>query len=257
MAHRKPVVAGNWKMHKTSAEAVAFAQALPGDIRSEDSVEMILCAPFTALTSLQQALQGTQIKLGAQNFYHEPQGAFTGEISADMLLACGCSHVVIGHSERREYFAENDVLINLKVKAALDKGLNPILCIGETLAERESGSFEAKLLRQVEQGLSGIQLIPSYTERILIAYEPIWAIGTGKTCDETEANRILGLIRGHLAKLYGSERAEQLRLLYGGSVKPNTMASQIAQPELDGALVGGASLEAASFAELVRHCRGH
>ena len=254
MSTRKPVVAGNWKMHKTHAEALAFVEALPKAALREESVEAIICAPFTALTSLQQALQGSRIKLGAQNLYHEPKGAFTGEISASMLTACGVSHVIIGHSERREYFVENDVLVNLKVKAALENGLNPILCCGESLSEREAGGFEAKILRQVELGLSGIQLSPSYHERILIAYEPIWAIGTGKTCDDAEANRILGLIRAQLARLYGEDAAKTLRLLYGGSVKPSTMAGQIAQRDIDGGLVGGASLEPESFAELIRHC---
>lgn len=254
MSQRKPVVAGNWKMHKTHAEALAFVEALPQATRQEASVDMILCAPFTALSTLQQALLNSQIQLGSQNMYHEPKGAFTGEISATMLKACGVSHVIIGHSERREYFHENDVLVNLKVKAALENGLNPILCCGESLAEREAGGFEAKILRQIELGLSGIQMIPSYHERILIAYEPIWAIGTGKTCDDNEANRILGLIRNQLARLYGEDAAKALRLLYGGSVKPSTMAAQISQPHIDGGLVGGASLEADSFAELVQHC---
>ena len=254
MSKRKPVVAGNWKMHKTPSEAKAFADALPQACKSESSVDAIICAPFVTLTTLQQALQGSQVKLGAQNMYHEPKGAFTGEISASMLTACGVSHVIIGHSERREYFGENDVLLNLKVKAALEHGLNPILCCGESLSEREAGGFEAKILRQVELGLSGIQLSPSYHERILIAYEPIWAIGTGKTCDDGEANRILGLIRAQLARQYGEDASQALRLLYGGSVKPATMAAQIAQPHIDGGLVGGASLEPDSFAELVKHC---
>lgn len=257
MSQRKPVVAGNWKMHKTQAEAQAFVAALPAQTKAEERVEMILCAPFTALSSLQQSLQGAAVKLGAQNLYHEPKGAYTGEISAGMLLACGVSHVIIGHSERREYFNENDVLVNLKLKAALESGLNPILCVGESLSEREAGGFEQKILKQVELGLSGIQLSPSYHERILIAYEPIWAIGTGKTCDDAEANRILGLIRQQVARQFGEGCAAAVRLLYGGSVKPSTMAAQISQPHIDGGLVGGASLEPDSFAELVKHCATH
>lgn len=252
MSQRQPVIAGNWKMHKTPAESRDFVAALPDSCRRQEAVQAILCAPFTSLGVLQEALSGSQIQLGAQNIYHAPQGAFTGEVSAGMLLASGCSHVIIGHSERREYFHENDVLINLKVKAALEAGLNPILCVGESLSEREQGGFEAKILNQVELGLSGVNLLPTHAERLLIAYEPIWAIGTGKTCDDSEANRMLGLIRQHLARLYGQDRASALRLLYGGSVKPGTIAAQIQQPDIDGALVGGASLEPASFAELVQ-----
>lgn len=252
---RKPMMAGNWKMHKTHTEAVAFVEALPADVRGEDAVDMVICAPFTALTALKQALQGTRLQLGAQNMYFEESGAYTGEVAPGMLLAAGCSHVIIGHSERREYFQENDVIVNRKVQLALKSGLNPILCCGESLSEREAGGFENKILTQVELGLQGIQMIPSYTERVVIAYEPIWAIGTGKTCDEIEANRILGLIREHLARLYSQDTAARIRLLYGGSVKPSTLEAQIRQPHIDGALVGGASLEAASYSELVRLTR--
>lgn len=257
MSQRKPVIAGNWKMHKTPQESRDFVAGLNPEIHTEEQVEMIVCAPFTSLPTLQEGFKNSRIQLGAQNLYHEPKGAFTGEISASMLLACGCSHVIIGHSERREYFHESDALVNLKVKAALAAGLNPILCIGESLSEREQGGFEAKLLSQVELGLAGVVLNASNLERILIAYEPIWAIGTGKTCDEIEANRILGLIRQKLKELHGSEKAEQIRLLYGGSVKPSTIAAQIQQPELDGALVGGASLDPTSFSELVKLTRQH
>ncbi|PIQ25284.1 triose-phosphate isomerase [bacterium (Candidatus Blackallbacteria) CG17_big_fil_post_rev_8_21_14_2_50_48_46] len=252
---RKPMMAGNWKMNKTSSEALAFAEALSSETRQEDAVEMVICAPFTALTSLHQALKGTRVQLGAQNMYFEESGAYTGEISPQMILAEGCSHVVIGHSERREYFQENDVIVNRKVALALKSGLNPILCCGESLTEREAGGFEDKILSQVELGLQGVQMIPSYTDRVVIAYEPIWAIGTGKTCDDAEANRILGLIRAHLARLYNQDTAAKIRLLYGGSVKPSTIEAQIQQPHIDGALVGGASLDPASFAELVRLTR--
>lgn len=255
MARRKPVIAGNWKMNKTQREAADFVAALPAGLLSEDAVEMILCAPFTALSTLQESLKGTQLSWGAQNMYHEPNGAYTGEISADMLRAVGCRYVVLGHSERREIFQENDVLVNLKLKATLSSGMNPILCIGESLQEREAGNFEDKLLNQVELGLAGVTITPSVAERILIAYEPIWAIGTGKTCDEAEANRILGVIRHKLTQLYGVDRAQQMRLLYGGSVKPSTIAAQIQCAEIDGALVGGASLEAESFADLVKGCK--
>jgi triosephosphate isomerase len=249
---RKPMMAGNWKMQKTHHEALAFVEALPAHTRQEDSVDMVICAPFTALTSLQVALKGSRLQLGAQNMYFEEAGAYTGEIAPSMLLAAGCSHVIIGHSERREYFQENDVIVNRKVALALKSGLNPILCCGESLSEREAGGFEAKILSQVELGLQGVQMIPSYTDRVVIAYEPIWAIGTGKTCDEIEANRILGLIRDHLARLYSQDVANKVRLLYGGSVKPSTIEAQIQMPHIDGALVGGASLEPGSYADLVR-----
>jgi len=249
---RKPMMAGNWKMQKTHHEALAFVEALPTQTRQEDGVEMVICAPFTALTSLQSAFKGSRLQLGAQNMYFEESGAYTGEIAPGMLLAAGCSHVIIGHSERREYFQENDVIVNRKVAMALKSGLNPILCCGESLSEREAGGFEAKILSQVELGLQGVQMIPSYTDRVVIAYEPIWAIGTGKTCDEIEANRILGLIRDHLARIYSQDVASKIRLLYGGSVKPATIEAQIKMPHIDGALVGGASLEPGSYADLVR-----
>lgn len=257
MPKRKPVIAGNWKMNKTIQETQDFIAALSPDVRQEDMVEMIICSPFISLPALQAGLKNSQIQWGGQNLYHEPSGAFTGEISAEMLKSCGCTHVIIGHSERREYFQESDVLVNLKVKAALEAGLNPILCVGESLSEREAGGFEHKILTQVELGLAGIQLNAGNLDRILIAYEPIWAIGTGKTCDEIEANRILGLIRKKLAQIHGSEKAEQVRLLYGGSVKPSTIAGQIQQKELDGALVGGASLQPDDFAALVQLTREH
>ncbi len=257
MTHsRKPVIAGNWKMNKTHLEAEQFVAALPEHLHTESAVEMILCAPATALTHLSAALEQSSIYVGAQNVYHEPSGAYTGEVSTEMLRAAGCHYVVLGHSERREYFQENDVLINLKLKAVLEAGLNPILCIGESLAERESGTFESKLLQQLELGLAGVNMASgTYSDRVLVAYEPIWAIGTGKTCDEQEANRILKLLRHKLSTLYGEVQAQKIRLLYGGSVKPSTIRTQIQQSDLDGALVGGASLDAESFAQLVDLCK--
>lgn len=257
MTHsRKPVIAGNWKMHKTHLEAVQFANDLPASLKQEQGVEMVLCAPASALVSLAEALSGSAVQVGAQNVHPEASGAYTGELSTEMLRAAGCQYVVLGHSERREYFQENDVFINAKLKAVLAAGLNPILCIGETLQEREAGTFEAKLLNQLELGLAGVNLSTgTYSERILVAYEPIWAIGTGKTCDEQEANRILKLLRRKLAALAGEDQAQKIRLLYGGSVKPSTLQAQIQQSDLDGALVGGASLEAESFAQLVHLCK--
>lgn len=257
MSQRKPVIAGNWKMNKTIQESQEFVAALSPEILHEERVEMIVCAPFIDLPNLQAGLNKSRVHWGGQNLYHEPSGAYTGEISASMLLSCGCSHVIIGHSERREYFQESDALVNLKVKAAMDAGLNPILCVGESLSEREAGGFEEKILSQVELGLAGVSLTAGNLERVLIAYEPIWAIGTGKTCDEVEANRILSLIRNKLAQLYGEDKAQGIRLLYGGSVKPETIAAQIQQKDLDGALVGGASLKPESFSQLVQITAQH
>lgn len=246
------MIAGNWKMNKTHLEAQDFVSALNSQTQNTTEVDMVICAPFTHLPILQEALKGTRVKLGAQNMYHEPSGAYTGEISGEMLRACGCQYVILGHSERREYFQENDTLINQKVKAVLKEGLNPIICCGESLAERESGQFENKLMMQIELALNGVSMSPSYHDRIVIAYEPIWAIGTGKTCDEDEANRVLGVLRNKLAQLYGNDTAAKIRLLYGGSVKPSTIENQIKQPHIDGALVGGASLQPDSFGELVQ-----
>lgn len=252
---RRPIIAGNWKMNKNHFDAIEFAKSLSPEVKNEPMVEMVVCAPFTSLTSLQSELKDTNIGLGAQNVYYEASGAYTGEISASMLTSCGCEYVIIGHSERRQYFGENDVTVNQKTKFALDSGLNPIICCGETLNEREAGNFEQKLLNQIELALSGVQLISSTIKRVIIAYEPIWAIGTGKTCDEKEANRILGLIRNKIAELYNGDVASQIRLLYGGSVKPTTIEAQIAQEHIDGALVGGASLKPDDFSALVRGCK--
>ena len=254
---RTPFVAGNWKMNKTHPEALDFVTALAADVKAETAIDVVVCAPFTALPVLQSTLKETQIQLGAQNVYYEASGAYTGEISPPMLSACGCRWVIVGHSERREYFQENDVIVNLKTKAVLHHGLNPIICVGENLQERQTGNFEQKILTQVELALTGITMIPSYHERIVLAYEPIWAIGTGETCDDKEANRILGLIRKKLTQLYHEETAQRIRLLYGGSVKPQTMPSQIQQPEIDGGLVGGASLTPDSFNQLVQLCHSH
>lgn len=255
MAHsRKPVIAGNWKMNKTHLEADQFVAALPESLHTEHDVEMILCAPATALTTLAAALKDSTVTVGAQNVHPEPSGAYTGELSTDMLKAAGCDYVVLGHSERREYFHEDNALINAKVKAVIAAGLRPILCIGESLEEREAGTFEEKLLRQLEEGLADVD-VAAQREKILVAYEPIWAIGTGKTCDEQEANRILKLLRDKLSARYGDAAAQSIRLLYGGSVKPATIQAQIQQSDLDGALVGGASLQPESFAQLVQLCK--
>jgi len=251
---RKPVIAGNWKMYKTSEQAVAFVEALPTNLLHERQVDVVLCVPFTALDRLCQSLSATSIGLGAQNLHEEKEGAFTGEISADMLRAIGCQYVIIGHSERRQYFMENDIRVNLKLKAALDAGLKPIVCVGETLAEREAGQTDEVVRTQTERAFAGVSI--SRPEAILIAYEPVWAIGTGKTCASEEANRVIGLIRRAIASRYGEDTASQIRILYGGSVKPETISEQMRQPEIDGALVGGASLKPDSFTALVTGARG-
>lgn len=250
---RRPMLAGNWKMHKTAAEAAAFAASLPEDVRSERAVDVVVCPPFTALDHLSRSLEGSRVALGGQNMHWETHGAFTGEIAAGMLLELGARFVILGHSERRELFGETDAAVNLKVKAALGATLVPIVCVGETLAQREAGQADAVVEAQTRLALQGIKLPDA--SKLIIAYEPVWAIGTGKVCAADEANRVMGVIRSTVADALGAHVADGLRILYGGSVKPDNMADLMRQPEIDGGLVGGASLEAASFAALVRQAR--
>jgi triosephosphate isomerase len=250
---RRPVLAGNWKMHKTAADAAAFAAALPEDVRSEKRVEAIIAPPYTSLDHLSRAFEGNAVQLAAQNMHWEAKGAFTGEISAEMLQDLGVTHVILGHSERREMFGETDAGVNLKAKAALAAGLTPIVCVGETLAQREAGAADDVVTRQTSLGLQGLK--PKDATRLIVAYEPVWAIGTGKVCAADEANRIMGVIRSAVAETLGKDMADGMRLLYGGSVKPDNMGELMRQPHIDGGLVGGASLEPESFAALVRLCR--
>ncbi len=250
---RKPVIAGNWKMNKTPDEAVDFVEKLSFSIRNEKKVEMVICAPFLCLERLSNILSGTNIATGAQNMYWENSGAFTGEISGTMLKAIGCSHVIIGHSERRQFFGDNDISVNMKVKKALEIGLVPIMCVGETLAEREAGSTDQIVVSQIETGLSGIKVNQGSAEKFIIAYEPVWAIGTGKTCDTSEANRVISLIRNTLARQYQNEVAGNIRILYGGSAKPENIRELLATSDIDGGLIGGASLEPSSFSKLVEN----
>jgi len=217
---RKPIMAGNWKMYKTPDEAVQFVENLPSWLLKETKVEMVVCAPFICLDRLSNVLKETTVKLGAQNMYWENEGAFTGEISAKMLKSVGCEYVVIGHSERRQFFGDNDVSVNIKVKKALEVNLKPIMCVGETLAEREQGKTDEIVLGQVTNGLKGISINSGSVENFIIAYEPVWAIGTGKICETPEANRVIGLIRKTVEKLYDANIANSMRILYGGSVKP-------------------------------------
>jgi triosephosphate isomerase len=246
---RKPILAGNWKMNKTSCEAVAMVKELAGLVANVKDREVVICAPFTALAALKEAVKGTNIEIGAQNMHWEVNGAFTGEISADMLKDAGCKYVIIGHSERRQYFAETDETVNKKVKAALANGFVPIMCVGETLEERESGVMEKVVGTQVKAGLQGLSA--AEVAGLVIAYEPIWAIGTGKTASSDDANAVCAFIRKTVTEVFGSEAAEKVRIQYGGSVKANNAAELMGKSDIDGALVGGASLKAADFSGIV------
>jgi len=246
---RKPVIAGNWKLFKTSAEAVELVTALKPLVSGAANVEIVVAPVFTVLDRVSKVIAGSNIKLSAQDCYWEAEGAFTGEISAKMLLDVGCSHVIIGHSERRQYFGETDVTVNKKIKAALAAGLSVLFCIGETLAERENDETFTVLGRQIAGGLAAIP--ESDLAKVIVAYEPVWAIGTGKTASDDQAQEAHAFIRGEIKGLYTSAAAEAMRILYGGSVKPENIVGLIARPDIDGALVGGASLKADSFAALV------
>ncbi len=250
MTSRKKLIAGNWKMNKTSADAVTLVKDLLLEVGKTTDVDIVVCPPFTALESVGKLLNGTLVKLGAQNMHPEKNGAFTGEISAEMLRALYAGYVILGHSERRSYFAESDAFINQKVIAALKNQLRPILCVGETLAERESGATLKVVQTQLEAGLEGVgkDLAPS----LVIAYEPVWAIGTGKVATTAQAQEVHAFIRSLLVKLFGEPVAQKLRILYGGSMKPANAPELLAQADIDGGLIGGASLESRSFVELIR-----
>jgi triosephosphate isomerase (TIM) len=239
---RKSVIAGNWKMYKTQAEASEFLQGfIPHLEQTSDDREVVLCVPFTDLTMLSQALHGSNIRLGAQNVHWETAGAYTGEISAPMLNELGVRYVIVGHSERRQFFGETDQTVNMRLKAAQAAGLTPILCVGETKQQRDMNETEGVIYEQLDDGLVGID-----QANLVIAYEPIWAIGTGDTCEAKEANRVIGLIRKRLNNA-------DVPIQYGGSVKPDNVDEIMAQPEIDGALVGGASLQPQSFARIVNY----
>ncbi len=246
---RKPIIAGNWKMNKTTAEARDLASKLAPLVAAVKDREIVLAPTFTALQTVGEAIRGTNMTLAAQNLHWEDKGAFTGEISAEMLLDLGCRYVIIGHSERRQYFGETDETVNRKVKQALKKGLFPIMCVGETLAEREAGKLNEIISRQVTGGLK--DLTAEDMKKVVIAYEPVWAIGTGKTATPDQANEVHALIRQKVKSLYNAEIAEGLRIQYGGSVTPDNVSTLMAMPDIDGALVGGASLKPESFAALV------
>jgi len=245
---RRPIIVGNWKMHKTTAEAVALVEALKTSMASSPDVDIGVAPPFTALMAVAEALRGSTIFVAAQNMHWEPQGAFTGEISTAMLTDVGCTRVIIGHSERRQYFAETDATVNRKLKAALSAQLDPILCIGETLDQREGNATFGVLEQQLRHGLSDIAA--DEMQRLVLAYEPIWAIGTGKTATPAQAQEVHAFIRSLLGDLYGKTLADEVRIQYGGSVNAGNIQLLMTQTDVDGALVGGASLEASTFAQI-------
>lgn len=247
---RTPVIAGNWKLFKTQDETRDFIQSLKPLIADVTGVEIIVAPVFTALASAAQAAAGSAVRIAAQDCFWEKEGAYTGEVSPELLLDAGCSHVIIGHSERRQYFGETDATVNRKSKSACAAGLTVLLCVGETLAERESGSTFTVIESQIKGGLDGIA--PETLAQIIIAYEPVWAIGTGKTASNEQAQEVHAHIRSLVAAAYGQPAADAMRILYGGSVKPDNVKGLMAQPDIDGALVGGASLKADSFAQIVR-----
>ena len=246
---RRPVIAGNWKMFKTVAETRAFFSAFKPLVASTTHCDIVVAPTFTSLAAATEAASGSNIAISAQNMHWEKQGAFTGEIAASMLVEAGCRYVILGHSERRHIFGETNEMIAKKTVAALDAGLTPIVCVGETLEERNANHTETALARQCTGGIGS--LTDEQFSRILLAYEPVWAIGTGRTATPEMAGDAHLFLRNHVASRFTSDLAENLRILYGGSVKPDNIRGLMAQLEIDGALVGGASLEAASFASIV------
>jgi triosephosphate isomerase len=243
---RMPLIAGNWKMNTTVGEAVLLVKEMRERLNDIEGVEKVLCPPFISLTTVGELLRGLSIKLGAQNMHFEEKGAYTGEVSPRMLLDM-CQFVILGHSERRQYFAETDGVVNKKVQAALKVGLKPILCVGERLEENEAGRTREVVTGQIRSALAGVD----YPSGLVIAYEPVWAIGTGRAASAEEANATIGLIRHTIAELYGEETAQLVPILYGGSVTSANIAEFVAKPEIDGALVGGASLKAEEFVSIV------
>lgn len=249
MSTRKPLIAANWKMYKTPSQASEFVSAFLPLVHGHTRDEIVVCPPFVDIAAVVAAAHGSKIHVGGQNMHWQEEGAFTGEISAGMLAASGCTYVILGHSERRQFFGETDETVNQKLHTALKHKLLPIVCVGELLAEREAGKTEEVLLRQTARGLASVA--PDLARHIVIAYEPIWAIGTGKTATPEMAAEAHLIIRSQVARSLGREIADAMRILYGGSVKPENAASLLGQPEIDGALVGGASLDPHSFAKIV------
>lgn len=247
---RKKIIAGNWKMNKTVAEADALASAVKRELDAEAKVDVVLCPPFTAISKVSEIVSGTQLAVGAQNMHFEASGAYTGEISAAMLREQYCRYVILGHSERRQYFGETDTSVNQKTKAALAAGLIPIVCVGETLEEREADQIESVITTQINDGLAGID--SADLKKVVIAYEPVWAIGTGKTATPEQAQEVHKLIRDLLATLSDQSTADAVRIQYGGSMKPANALELLSKPDIDGGLIGGAALDANSFVEIVK-----
>ena len=247
---RKPIIAGNWKMNKTPSEAVELITQLKPLVKDAEA-EVVVCPPFVGLAAAAQALEGSNIALGAQNMHFEEKGAFTGEIAPNMLKELGVEYVIIGHSERRQYFAETDETINKKVITAFAHGLIPIVCVGETLEQREQGVTEKVVEKQIREGLAGLN--EEDAQKVVIAYEPVWAIGTGKTATNEQANEVISFIRGIIADLFGKDVAENTRIQYGGSMNAGNASELMAMSDIDGGLIGGASLKAEDFAKVVNY----
>ena len=247
---RKPIIAGNWKMNMTPSEAKTLIEELKPLVR-DAKCEVVVCPPYVDLAVVSELIKGSNIRLGAQNIHWAEKGAFTGEVSANMLKELGVEYAIIGHSERRQYFGETDETVNARAKAAIAAGITPIICVGESLEEREKGNTEAKVSGQVRKDLEGIAA--EDVAKLVIAYEPIWAIGTGKTATDEQANETIGVIRATVAGMFGRETAEALRIQYGGSMKPSNARSLMAMPEIDGGLIGGASLKAVDFSQVVNY----
>ena len=245
---RKPIIAGNWKMNKTPCEGAELVEALKAKV-ADAKCDVVVCVPFVDLMAVAAAAKGSNIKVGAQNMHWEKSGAYTGEISADMLKAVGAEYVIVGHSERRQYFAETDETVNKKVLCAVANGLTPIICVGESLQQRENGETDALVSSQTVKALAG--LTGEQVKEIVIAYEPIWAIGTGKTATDEQANETIGVIRKAIEGAYGKEVADATRIQYGGSMNAKNCAGLMAQEEIDGGLIGGASLKAEDFSIIV------
>lgn len=246
---RKRIVAGNWKMYKTVPEATELAAAIAAAAPKDGASEIVVCPPFVNLTAVAGAIKGSAVRLGAQNMHWEEKGAFTGEIAAEMLKSAGCQYVILGHSERRQYFGETDATVNKKIKRALAVGLHPIVCVGETLDQRKAGTTESVVGGQVTGCFADLSAEQAQT--LVIAYEPVWAIGTGVTATSEQAQEVHHFIRTLLVQLYSEAVAQAVRIQYGGSMKPDNAAQLLAQPDIDGGLIGGASLDAKSFLQIV------
>ena len=251
---RRPIIAGNWKMYTTASEGGALADAIRAQASDLDGIDLVLCPPYTGLAAVAERLQGSAIGLGAQNMHWEAEGAFTGEVSAKMLLTAGCSYVILGHSERRAYFGETNEGVHRKTVVALASGLTPIVCVGETLEQREADQTDTVVTTQVREALSGIDAAD--LARVVVAYEPVWAIGTGRVATPEQANAVHRCIRSLLTDLAAADLAQRIRIQYGGSVKPDNAGTLLSESDIDGALVGGASLEAESFLAIARVATG-